>query len=121
MSRFMLMLRADENATHVAPPQELFDAIGRIAEEWTSSGVLLDTAGLAPTAASTRVRLAAGQITTESGPFTDDKEAVTAYALVQVDSPQDAIDRAIEFLSLHKQHWPGWEGSSEVRQTFGPE
>jgi hypothetical protein len=121
MSRFMLMLRADENASPGAPPQELFEAMGRIAQDWTSAGVLLDTAGLAPTAAGTRVRLSGGQITTESGPFTDDKEAVTAYALVEVDSAQDAIDRAVEFLALHKQHWPAWEGSSEVRQTFGPE
>jgi hypothetical protein len=118
--RFMLMLRTDENASPGQPPQELFAAMGESAARWTQEGVLLDTAGLQPAATSSRVRLAAGEITTERGPFTDDKESINAYALIKVDSEQDAVARATEFLELHRRFWPEWQGASEVREVFGP-
>jgi hypothetical protein len=120
MSRFLLMLRSDENPAAGAPPQELYEAIGQSAQEWAAEGVLLDTGGLAPTNAGTRIHLACGEITANTGPF-HDKEPVTAYAIIQVDSPAQAVDRATQFLELHRQHWPEWEGTSEVRQIFGPD
>ena len=120
MPRFMLTLKADENAPFGEPPPELFEGIGKLAEHWGGEGVLVDTAGMAPTAMSARVRLAGGSITSSGGPFTDEKEVATAYAIVSVDSQDDAVKRATEFLELHRQHWPVWEGTSEVRQLFGP-
>lgn len=120
MPRFLLMQRSDENASAGAPPRELYEAIGQSAREWAAEGVLLDTAGLSPTAAGTRVRLAGGEFTTDEGPFAG-PETVTAYAIIRVDSAAQAIDRATRFLDLYRRHWPAWEGTSEIRQIFGPD
>jgi hypothetical protein len=120
MPRFLLMLRSDENPAAGAPPQELYEAIGKSAQQWAEEGVLLDTGGLAPSNTGTRVHLAGGEITATSGPF-QDTQSVTAYAIIQVDSAAQAVDRATQFLELHRQHWPEWEGASEVRQIFGPD
>jgi hypothetical protein len=82
---------------------------------------MLDTGGLAPTAQSTRVRLSKGQISVIDGPFTEAKEVVGGYAQFEFKSKQEAIDAAVVFIGLHKKHWPGWEGETEIRQIFGPE
>jgi hypothetical protein len=121
MPRFLLTLTAQENSSAGDPPPALFQAIGETAEEWGKAGVLVDTGGLAPTAMSTRLRLTAGEITATGGPFTDTEEVTTAYAIVRAATQQDAAEYATQFLGLHKQHWPGWDGGSEIRQIFGPD
>ncbi|MFJ9370022.1 hypothetical protein ACIRRA_37170 [Nocardia sp. NPDC101769] len=40
-------------------------------------------------------------------------------SIIEVTTTEDAIGRATEFLELHKQHWPGWNGASEIRQIYG--
>jgi len=64
--------------------------------------------------------LADGELTTVSGPFADTRQPVSAYAIISVDSLDDAIGRATDFLELHRKYWPVWEGAAEVRQIFGP-
>ena len=117
--RFMMLVKHAENQG--APPKELMDAIGRLAEEAVKEGRMLGSGGLAPTAQSTRVRLSGGQIKVIDGPFTDAKEVVGGYAQFEFSSKQEAIESAKTFMELHKKHWPGWEGETEVRQLFGPE
>ncbi|RAY15883.1 hypothetical protein DPM19_08995 [Actinomadura craniellae] len=118
--RYLLLLKTEENPGLGAPPQELMDAIARHGEAEAKSGRLLDTGGLAPTAMSARVRLAGGKLTTTDGPFTEAKEVIASYAMFDVGSQEEAIELATTFMELHKIHWPGWEGESEVRQVFGP-
>jgi hypothetical protein len=55
------------------------------------------------------------------GPFTETKEVVGGYAVMEFKSKQEALDSAVQFMELHQKHWPGWEGETEVRQIFGPE
>jgi hypothetical protein len=98
------------------------DAISRLAEEDTKAGrKMLSSGGLAPTAQSTRVRIAGGQLEVIDGPFTEAKEIVGGYAQFDLNSKQEALDGAIRFMELHKKYWPGWEGETEVRQILGPE
>ncbi len=82
---------------------------------------MVESGGLAPTAVSTRVRLCRGQVTAIDGPFTEAKEVVGGYAVFELKSKKEAIEGALRFMELHKKHWPGWEGETEVRQVFGPE
>ncbi|SRR5581483_9744471 len=117
--RFMMMVRSAENQG--PPPKELMDAMGKLIGEAAKNGGLLDTGGLAPSAVSTRVRLSTGQISTIDGPFTEAKEVIGGYAIFELKSKEEAIERAQKFLELHKKHWPGWEGETEIRQMFGPE
>jgi hypothetical protein len=38
-----------------------------------------------------------------------------------LNSNKEALEGALRFMELHKKHWPGWEGETEIRQVFGPE
>src|SRR5690348_10502277 len=92
MPRYLMTLIADENAPVGAPPAELFQAIGVAAAEWQAKGVLVDTGGLAPTAAGTRLTLVDGEITAHPGPFAGPSgQASTAYAIVNASDQQDAV------------------------------
>jgi hypothetical protein len=82
---------------------------------------MIASGGLAPTAASTRVRLSGGKVTAIDGPFTEAKEVVGGYAVFDLKSKKEAIEGALRFMELHKKYWPGWEGETEIRQIFGPE
>jgi hypothetical protein len=117
--RFMMLVKSAENSG--PPPKELMEAIDKLAEEAIKAGTMRESGGLAPTATSSRVRLARGQVTTTDGPFTESKEVVGGFAVFELKSKQEAVESAVRFMELHKQHWPGWEGETEVRQIFGPE
>jgi hypothetical protein len=82
---------------------------------------MLGSGGLGPTALGARVRLSGGQVTVTDGPFTEAKEVVGGYAQFELKSKEEAVASAVRFMELHKKHWPGWEGETEVRQMFGPE
>ncbi len=117
--RFMMLVKSAENKS--LPPKELMDAIANLAEEANKAGTMVASGGLAPTAMSTRVRVSRGQLTTIDGPFTEAKEVVGGYAVFELKSKQEALEGALRFMELHKKHWPGWEGETEIRQIFGPE
>jgi hypothetical protein len=115
--RFMTMVKSVENA--VPPPKALMDAIAKLGEEAFKAGVMVETGGLAPSAAGARVRLAGGKLSVTDGPFTETKELIGGYAVYELKSKQEAIDWTLRFMELHKTHWPGWEGEAEIRQMFG--
>ncbi len=117
--RFMMIVKSAENHAG-APPKELMDAIAKLGEQKTKAGEMLDTGGLAPTATGARVRLSGGKLSVTDGPFTETKEVVGGYAVFELKSKEEAIERASRFMELHKQHWPGWEGETEIRQVFMP-
>jgi hypothetical protein len=118
MMRFMTLVKSTENSG--PPPQKLMEAIANLAEEATKAGTMLETGGLAPTAMSTRVRLSKGRVVVVDGPFAETKEVVGGYAVFEVKSKQEMIDATVHFMELHREHWPGWEGETEIRQVFGP-
>jgi hypothetical protein len=97
------------------------DAMAILAEEAVNEGTMLGNGGLAPTTQSTRVRVSNGQLTVTDGPFTEAKEVIGGYAQFELKSKEEAIQGAVRFMELHKKHWPGWEGETEIRQIFGPE
>jgi len=99
------------------PPPELFEAIMKLGGEATEAGVLLDTAGLLPSAAGARVALAGGKVTVTDGPFTESKELIS-YAQYEVRSKEEAIEWASRFIKLHRDHWAGWTGSTDILQVM---
>jgi hypothetical protein len=117
--RFMMIVKSAEN--NGRPPKELMDAIAKLSEEANKAGTMIASGGLAPTAMCTRVRVSRGQLTTTDGPFTEAKEVVGGYAIFELKSKEEALEGAKRFMELHKKHWPGWEGETEIRQIFGPE
>jgi hypothetical protein len=117
--RFMMIVKHGEQQG--PPPKQLMDAIAKLAEEAAKAGTMLGSGGLGPTALGARVRLSGGQVTVTDGPFTEAKEVVGGYAQFELKSKEEAVKSAITFMELHRKHWPGWEGETEVRQMFGPE
>jgi hypothetical protein len=114
--RYMMIVKTNEGAG--MPPKELMEAIAKVSEEATKSGTMLGSGGLRPTAEGTRVRLAGGKITVIDGPFTEGKEVIGGYAQFELKSKEEALEGAKYFMELHKQHWPGWEGETEVRPMY---
>ncbi|MGA2811457.1 MAG: YciI family protein [Candidatus Acidiferrum sp.] len=102
-------------------PKELMDAIAKLSEAAVNAKTMVMGGGLAPMALTTRVRLSAGKVSALDGPFSESKEVVGGFAIMELPSRQAAIDGALEFMELHRKLWPGWEGETEVRQIFGPE
>jgi hypothetical protein len=98
----------------------LMAAIAKLGEEATRAGAMVQTGGLLPSAMGARVRLSAGKLTVTDGPFAETKELIGGYAVYDVKSKQEAIEWTSRFMQLHKDHWPGWEGESEIRQIFEP-
>ena len=116
--RYLILLKGTQPTT--PPPPELMDAIMKLGGEATAAGALLDTAGLAPSAAGARVGLYGGQLTVTDGPFAEAKETIS-YALYQVRSKEEAVEWANRFLRLHRDLWPAWEGDADVLKVMGPE
>jgi len=117
--RFMMLVKHSEIPG--PPPREFVDAMMKLDEEAVKSGAMVQSGGLSPIAKSTRVRLSRGQVTAIDGPFTESKEVVGGFAIIEFKSKEEAIEGAKQFMELHKKYWPGWEGETEVRQVLGPE
>ena len=96
-------------------PQSLYAAMGEFVGEATKNGVMIDGAGLQPSANGHRVRLSKGKITVSDGPFTESKEIVGGYALIEARSEEHAREIALEFMEVHRVHWPEFDGECEVR------
>jgi hypothetical protein len=117
--RFMTIVKSAEK--YGFPPQGLIDAIEKLRLEAVGAGAMLETGGLAPTATGKSVRLRQGRLEVIDGPFTETKEVVGGYAVFELKSQDEAVEWSRRFMELHREHWPGWEGETEVRQMFGPE
>jgi hypothetical protein len=117
--KFMMIVKSAERSGF--PPKELMDAIDQLSQDAAKTGTMIGGGGLGPTALGARVRLSDGKVTVIDGPFTEAKEIIGGYAQFELNSKQQAIESAVTFMELHKKHWPGWEGETEIRQMFGPE
>lgn len=117
--RYMMLVRHAENQG--APPKELMEAITALGEEATKAGTMIGSGGLGPSAQGARVRLSGGKVNVVDGPFTEAKEVIGGYAQFEFKTREEAIEAAVRFMELHKKHWPGWEGETEVRPMYGPE
>jgi len=117
--RFMMIVKSAEKWGF--PPKELMDAIAKLGEESTLAGTMVGSGGLLPSAKGSRVRLSGGLVTVMDGPFTEAKEVVGGYAQFELKSKEEAVESARRFMELHKKHWPGWEGETEVREMLDPQ
>ncbi len=114
--RFMLMVKGDSEPG-VMPSEELLAAMGKYNEELMKAGVLLDGSGLHPSAEGTRVRFAGGRRTVIDGPFTEAKELVAGYWIIQVKSKEEAIEWA-KRVPFEAGGEYGEESEIEIRQLF---
>jgi hypothetical protein len=112
--RFLALVRGSENAG--APPKALEDAMLDLIKEGAAAGVLVETGGLANTAKGKLFRSTKGKLKVMDGPFTEAKEVIGGYAILQVASKQEAIDWTTRFMQLHTDLWPAYECETELRE-----
>jgi hypothetical protein len=106
--RFMILYKSGKDSD--APPsQQEMAAVGQLIEDMAKAGVLIATDGLQPSSKGARVRISGGKFTLTDGPFTETKELIAGYAIVQAKSKTDAIELAKRFLKVMG------EGESEIR------
>ena len=113
--RYMMFIKHTQDYGNVQAPASLYEEMGKFIEEATRSGNFVGGAGLQPTSAGTRVKLKGGKISVVDGPFTESKEIVGGYAIIDAKSRDEALGLARRFMELHQKHWPTFEGECEMR------
>jgi hypothetical protein len=108
--KFLSIYRCVERNT--PPSQQEMDRMGKLIEVGFKSGKLIATEGCLPTALGARIRMDNGEATVKDGPFTESKEVVGGFAIIQANSKQEAIEYVKEFLNVVGQ------GECELRQVF---
>ena len=96
------------------PTQQEMANMGKLIEEGMKSGQLLATEGCLPSALGARVRLSKGTYTVTDGPFTESKELVAGFALIEAKSKDEAKEYVKRFLQV------AGDGETEMRQIFEP-
>jgi hypothetical protein len=112
--KYLTFIRSSESYRASPLPPALEQAMGVFVEKCFKDGTLVDTGGLLPSKDGLRVRLADGKVTVTDGPFTETKEVIGGWAILQ-GTRAEVLRVATEFMELHRKHWPGFEGESEVR------
>lgn len=110
--RFMLMFRPVDHPEDEAPPCRELEEMGHMIEKLRAEGTLLATEGLHGSARGARVKLANQSYTITDGPFTEAKELVAGFALVDVASKEAAVELAKRILAV------SGEGQSDVREVI---
>jgi hypothetical protein len=114
--RYMILVKANKDSeAGVKPSEELFACMADYHEQLAKAGVLLDASGLQPSSKGWRVKYSGGKRTVIDGPFTEAKELVAGYTMIQVKSKEEAVEWSRRFPN------PTLDGSDceiEVRQIF---
>jgi hypothetical protein len=110
--KFMFIVKS----THrMGPSPKLLEEMQKLTKREIEAGRLLDNGGLMPIAEGAQVLIADGRLHVIDGPYAEAKEVIGGYAVFELKDKQEAVASAVEFMQLHKDYLPGWEGTCEVR------
>jgi hypothetical protein len=113
--RFMIIVKATrETEAGVLPEEALIAEMATYHEQLAKAGVLLDASGLQPSSKGARIKYSGGKRTITDGPFTEAKELIAGYTLIQVKSKEEAMEWAKRFPSPMGDK----DGEIEIRQLF---
>jgi hypothetical protein len=116
--RFMYIVTSPKG--HMMPNPPLMEAIRKISDREIKAGRMIDNGGLMPVATGARVTVADSKLSVIDGPFVEAKEVIGGYAIFEMRDKEEAVAMAKEFMQLHADHMPEWEGTCEVRAFFTP-
>lgn len=111
--RYFTFIRAVENQG--PPPKALEHAMQQFIAKTLADGTLVQTGGLSSASQGVRIRMSKGKLTLTDGPYAEAKEVVGGYAIIEAPTRERAIAIGREFMQLHVDHWPEFEGESEIR------
>jgi hypothetical protein len=110
----MIIVKATRDSeAGVMPDEELIAAMATYHEELAKAGALLDASGLHPSSKGWRIQYSGGKRTVVDGPFTESKELIAGYTIIQVKSKEEALEWTRRFPNPHRT-----DGEIEVRQLF---
>jgi len=116
--RFMYIVTSPKG--HMGPNQGLMEAITKIRDREIKAGRMIDDGGLMPVATGARVKISDNKLSVIDGPFVEAKEVIGGYAIFELRDKEEAVAMAKEFMQLHADHMPEWEGTCEVRAFATP-
>jgi hypothetical protein len=116
--RFMYIVTSPQ--PNRGPTPALMEAMHKLADREIKAGRMLDSGGLMPVSTGAQVKIADGKLSVVDGPFVEAKELIGGYAIFELRDKEEAVAAAVEFMQLHKEHMPGWEGTCEVRAFVTP-
>src|SRR5690349_4960341 len=116
--RFMYIVTSPQPMTGLTPA--LMEAMGKLADREIKAGRMIDNGGLMPLQQGARVSIADNQMRVTDGPFVEAKEVIGGYAIFELRDKAEALAMAKEFMQLHLDHLPGWEGTCELRAFATP-
>ncbi len=115
--RFMSIVTSPQPMT--GPTPALMEAMGKLAEREIKAGRMIDMGGLMPLQQGARISISDGKLRVTDGPFVEAKEVIGGYAIFEFRDKAEALAMAREFMQLHLDHMPGWEGTCELRPMAG--
>jgi hypothetical protein len=118
--KYFAFVRHPESQRNVPPPPGFMEMMGKFVEKCRRDGSLVDTGGLLESKDGFRIRISDGKLSVTDGPFSESKEIIGGWAILQGRTKEDVMRVATEFMELHRANWPGFEGESEVRAMFDP-
>jgi hypothetical protein len=113
--RYMLFIKHTQDYRGQTPTPALMKAMGEFVMPNIKSGKFIDAAGLMSTWRGKKVQLRGGKVRVVDGPFTESKEIIGGYTLVEAASDEEALELARTFVELHRVHAPGMEIECEMR------
>ena len=118
--RFMMIVKGDKDYEAGAPPNPaLMAEIAKSAEELVKKGIMVASGGLLPSSRGARINVSNGKLAVTDGPFAEAKELVGGFAIMQVNSREEALAMGTEFMQLHARILgPSYEGQLEIREMF---
>ncbi len=116
--RFMYIVTSPQ--PNRGPTPALMEAMHKLADREIKAGRMLDSGGLMPVSLGAQVKITDGKLSVVDGPFVEAKELIGGYAIFELRDKEEAVAAAVEFMQLHKEHMPGWEGTCEVRSFATP-
>lgn len=117
--RYMMIVRGNENVDRSGPaPAALMEAMDTLIQDTVAAGKMVSMGGLRHTSEGARVRLTGRKMVTTDGPFTEAKEVLGGFMIMELASKEEAIKEAEYFMELHRKHWPEWEGETEIRLMY---
>ncbi len=118
--KYLAFVRHPESFRNSPPPPGFMEMMGKFVEERRQDGSLVDTGGLLASKDGFRIRVSGGTLNVTDGPFSESKEIIGGWAILQGNTKEDVMRVSTAFMELHRKYWPGFEGESEVRPMFDP-
>jgi hypothetical protein len=113
--RYMTFIKHTEDYFGKVPPAALMEAMGEFVGDYVKSGKFIDGGGLMSTRRGKKVKLRDGKISIQDGPFSESKEIIGGYALLELESDAEALEVAKQFIELHRIHAPEMQVECELR------